>query len=122
MVERDKLREWEQKERRARELNPDLPGERPMSYPLDYEVFIQRDVIVSIFKLYFCLETRAKLETLPSKSVIMANLIYIALSNPILKFRETEMGFYKIVVRVKSYFKVEIIIMGFIVASRVSIL
>ena len=36
MVERDKLRGCEQKERRGGELNPDFPGERPMSYPLDH--------------------------------------------------------------------------------------
>jgi len=28
---------------------------------------IQEDAFLSEFKLYFCLETRAKLETLPSK-------------------------------------------------------
>ena len=67
MVERDKLREWEQKERRARELNPDLPGERPMSFPLDHEDLIQKDAFLSGFKIYFCLETRAKLEMLPFK-------------------------------------------------------
>ena len=67
MVERDKLREYEQKERRGRELNPDLPGERPMSYPLDHEDLIQKVAFLSGFELYFCLETRAKLETLPSK-------------------------------------------------------
>ena len=67
MVERDKLREWEQKERRDRELNPDLPGGRPMSYPLDHEDLIQIAACLSGFELYFCLETRAKLKTLPSK-------------------------------------------------------
>ena len=65
MVERDKLREYEQKERRVRELNPDLPGERPMSYPLDQEDLIQRVAFLSGFELYSYLETRAKLETLP---------------------------------------------------------
>ena len=67
MEERDKLREEEQKERRCRGLNPDLPGERPMSYPLDHKDLIQKVVFLSGFELYFFLETRAKLETLPSK-------------------------------------------------------
>ena len=66
MEERDNLREQEQKERTGWELNPDLPGERPMSYPLDHEELIQKDAFLSGFKLYFCLETRVKLETLPS--------------------------------------------------------
>ena len=79
MVERDKLRELEQNVRRGRELNPDLPGERPMSYPLDHEDLIQKAAYFSGFELYFTLETRAKSETLPSKGIIMANLIYIAL-------------------------------------------
>ena len=42
MVERDKLREQDQKERRGRKLNLDLPGERPMSYPLDHKNLIQK--------------------------------------------------------------------------------
>ena len=67
MEERDNLREQEQKEGTGQGLNPDLPGERPMSYPLDHEELIQKDAFLSGFKLYFCLETRAKLETLPSK-------------------------------------------------------
>ena len=56
------------------ELNPDLPGVSPMSYPLDHEVAFLSGSI-----LYFRLETRAKFETLPSKWIIMANLIYITL-------------------------------------------
>ena len=67
MEERDNLREWEQKKRTGRELNPGLPGERPMSHPLDHKESIQEDAFLSEFKLYFCLETRGKLETLPSK-------------------------------------------------------
>ena len=67
MVERDKLGEYVRNKRRGRELNPDLRGERPMSYPLDHEEFIQKDAFLSGFNLYFCLKTRAKLETLPSK-------------------------------------------------------
>ena len=84
MGERNKLREEEQKGRRGQGLNPGLPGERPMSYPIDHEDLIYKVAFLSGFKLYFChffLETRAKLETLPSKRIIMANLIYITLHN-----------------------------------------
>ena len=59
-----------QKERRGQGLNPGLPGERPMSYPIDHEDLIHKVAFLSGFKLYFCqffLETRAKLETLPFK-------------------------------------------------------
>ncbi len=35
----------------------------------------------------------------------------------LVKFREIEKGFYKIVVRVKSWFEKGVIIMGFTVAS-----
>ena len=57
----------EQKKRTGWELNPDLQGERSMSYPLDHEKLIQKQAFLSGFNLYFCLETRAKLERLPSK-------------------------------------------------------
>ena len=67
MEERDNLREQEQKERTGQGLIPDLPGERPMSYPLDHKELLLEDALLSGFKLYFCLETRAKLETLPSR-------------------------------------------------------
>ena len=48
---------------------------KPVKY-LDYPM---RNTFLSGFELYFCLETRAKLETLPSKWIILANLIYITL-------------------------------------------
>ncbi len=67
MVERDKLTEQEQNVSRGQELNPDLSGERPMSYPLDHEDLIQEVAFLSGFELYFSLETRAEPETLPSK-------------------------------------------------------
>ena len=54
MEERDNLRENEQKEGIGWELNPELPGERPMSFPLDHEDLIQKDAFLSGFKLYFC--------------------------------------------------------------------
>ena len=65
MEERDNLREQEQKDRPG--IEPDLPGERPMSYPLDHEDLMLKNAFLFGFKLYFCLETRAKLEKLPSK-------------------------------------------------------
>ena len=67
MEERDNLRELEQKDGTGQGLNPDLPGERPMSHPLDHEELIQENAFLSGFKFYFCSEIRAKLETLPSK-------------------------------------------------------
>ena len=45
-------------------MNPDLPGERPMSNPLDHEDLIEETAFLYGFELYFCLETRAKLEKL----------------------------------------------------------
>ena len=53
MEERDKLREEEQKERRGQGLNPGLPGERPMSHPIDQEDLIHKIAFLSGFKLYF---------------------------------------------------------------------
>ena len=70
MEERDKLREEKQKGKRGQELNPDLPGERPISYPIHQEDLIQKTAFLFEFNLYFlnvCLENRAKLEILPSK-------------------------------------------------------
>ena len=54
-------------ERPGIEPGPPRPGERPKSYPLDNEDLIQDAAFLSGFELYFCLETRAKPETLPSK-------------------------------------------------------
>ena len=48
-------------------IEPRPPSERPMSYPLDHEELLEEYALLSGFKLYFCLETRAKLETLSSK-------------------------------------------------------
>ena len=69
MEERDNLREQEQTEGTGKELNVDLPGESPMSYPLDHKDLIQKNAFLFGFKLYFCLESKAKanLEKLPSK-------------------------------------------------------
>ena len=67
MEESDNLREQEQKDGTGQGLNPDLPGERPKSYPLDHDELIHENAFFSGFKLYFCLETRAKLKTLLSK-------------------------------------------------------
>ena len=54
MEERDKLREEEQKEGRGGELNPDLPGERPMSYPIHHVDWMQKISFLPEFNLYFC--------------------------------------------------------------------
>ncbi len=54
MNRRDKVRVEKQKERSGQGLNPDLPGERPMSYPIHHEDLMQNIAFLSGFKLYFC--------------------------------------------------------------------
>ncbi len=70
MEERDKVRVEKQKKRRDRGLNLNHPGNKPMSYPIHHEDLMQNTAFcldLSFIFVNFCLETRANLETSPSK-------------------------------------------------------
>ena len=71
--------------RGERDLNPSLLGERQMCYPLHHRIPSLDAESSLFFCVNFCLQTREKMENLPPKRTIMANLIYITLEQIIIK-------------------------------------